>query len=152
MPLNPQNPHFSTPFRPLWCQSVKVKVSNCISAYDDMRHFIWLIIIYNILYIIIILYILLFIIISITFTYNFQLNNPPFKETVKSHPSLIKCQSEFDTLTLTLWHLILFTPTNTMISTFLKKNIQNLLSFQKIFVLLQSNKTLRWRKTKYNWK
>ena len=31
----------------------------------------------------------------------FQLNNPPFKETVKSHPSLMKCQSEFDTLTLT---------------------------------------------------
>ena len=110
MPLNPQNPHFSTPFRPLWCQSVKVKVSNCISAYVDMRHFIWLIIIYNILYIIIILYILLFIIISITFTCNFQLNNPSFKETVKSHPSLIKCQSEFDTLTLTLWHLILFYP------------------------------------------
>ena len=102
MPHNPQNPRFSTPFRPLWCQSVKVKVSNCISSYGDMRHFIWLIIIYNILYIIIILYILLFIIIFITFTYNFQLNNPPFKETVKSHPSLIKCQSEFDTLTLTL--------------------------------------------------
>ena len=106
MPHNPQNPRFSTPFRPLWCQSVKVKVSNCISSYGDMRHFIWLIIIYNILYIIIILYILLFIIIFITFTYNFQLNNPPFKETVKSHPSLIKCQSEFDTLTLTLWHLV----------------------------------------------
>ena len=35
----------------------------------------------------------------------FQLNNPPFKETVKSHPSLMKCQSEFDTLTLTP-HLI----------------------------------------------
>ena len=101
MPLNPQNPRFSTPFRPLWCQSVKVKVSNCISAYVDMRHFIWLIIIYNILYIIIILYILLFIIIFIAFTYNFQLNNLPFKETVKSHPSLMKCQSEFDTLTLT---------------------------------------------------
>ena len=84
------------------CQSVKVKVSNCISAYVDMRHFIWLIIMYNILYIIIILYILLFIIIFITFTYKFQLNNPPFKETVKSHPSLIKCKSEFDTLTLTL--------------------------------------------------
>ena len=110
MPLNPQNPHLPTPFRPLWCQSVKVKVSNCISAHVDMRHFIWLIIIYNILYIIIILYILLFIIISITFTYNFQPNNHPFKETVKSHPSLIKCQSEFDTLTLTLWHLILFYP------------------------------------------
>ena len=117
MPLNPQNPRFPTPFRPLWCQSVKVKVSNCISAYVDMRHFIWLIIIYNILYIIIILYILLFIIIFITFTYNFQLNNPSFKETVKSHPSLIKCQSEFDTLTLTLWHLIPYIPTNTMIST-----------------------------------
>ena len=117
MPHNPQNPRFSTPFRPLWCQSVKVKVSNCISSYGDMRHFIWLIIIYNILYIIIILYILLFIIISITFTYNFQLNNPPFKETVKSHPSLIKCQSEFDTLTLTLWHLIPYIPINTMIST-----------------------------------
>ena len=43
----------------------------------------------------------MFIIIFITFTYNFQLNNPPFKETVKSHPFLIKCQSEFDTLTLT---------------------------------------------------
>ena len=109
MPHNPQNPHFSTPFRPLWCQSVKVKVSNCISSYGDMRHFIWLIIIYNILYIII-LYILLFIIIFITFTYNFQLNNPSFKKPVKSHPSLIKCQSEFDTLTLTLWHLILFYP------------------------------------------
>ena len=38
----------------------------------------------------------------ITFTCNFQLNNPSFKESVKSHPSLIKCQSEFDTLTLTL--------------------------------------------------
>ena len=31
----------------------------------------------------------------------FQLNNPPFKETLKSHPRPMKCQSEFDTLTLT---------------------------------------------------
>ena len=111
MPHNPQNPRFSTPFRPLWCQSVKVKVSNCISSYGDMRHFIWLIIIYNILYII--YYYIIYIIIYYHFyyfTYNFQLNSPPFKETVKSHPSLIKCQSEFDTLTLTLWHLILFYP------------------------------------------
>ena len=34
-------------------------------------------------------------------------------------------------------HIILYV-TNTMISTFLKKNIQNLLSFQKNFILLQS--------------
>ena len=126
MPLNPQNPRFPTPFHPLWYQSVKVKVSNCISAYVDMRHFIWFII-YNKLYIIYILFVIIF----ITFTYNFQLNNPPFKETVKSHPFLIKCQSEFDTLTLTLWHLILFSPTNTMISTFLKKISKIFCRFKK---------------------
>ena len=98
MPLNPQNPRFPTPFHPLWCQSVKVKVSNCISAYVDMRHFIWLIIIYNLL---------LFLLPLLTISNQTTLS---IKKLSKTILPLIKCQSEFDTLTLTLWHLILFYP------------------------------------------